>query len=101
MSKNPERAFNEIHRAAQSFQTALMQIRGKYQDLPKIEVSITELDEQKGTDGAIAKLVIVIRAETAEHAYEHAKDLEDQGCVCTSSGEAEVTCDCSSSGDQH
>jgi hypothetical protein len=57
-----------------------------------------QVDEQKGNfggSGTAARLIIIIQADTAEHAYEHAKDLEAQGCVCTSSGATEVTCDCS------
>lgn len=48
-----------------------------------------------GGSGVIAKkCVFVIRSETADEAYEHAKDLEDQGCTCVSSGATEVTCTC-------
>ena len=37
---------------------------------------------------------IVIQSETADIAYGHAKDLENIGCNCVSSGETEVTCTC-------
>lgn len=93
------RAVKAIFRAAKSLQTTLSQMRDKHPDLSKIEVRVTETRENKyedttGTSTSARQLVFIIIAETAEHAFEHAKDLEDQGCVCTSSGETEVTCTC-------
>lgn len=45
-------------------------------------------------DGTAVPLIITIRAETQAHAEEHGMELQDQGCSCQSTGETEVTCDC-------
>ena len=98
-SEDSKGTLNEVRAAAKSLQKALSQRRDKHPDLPRIEVRVAETERNSygQSPGSIAKFVIIIIADTAEHAFEHAKELEDQGCICTSSGETEVTCDC---GDQ-
>lgn len=96
MKNDTDSAFKSIRHAARSFEEKLVQIRKEFPAVPRFEIKFAEVEDPKRPEGTSARLVIVIIADTAEHAYEHAQDLVDDGCVCTSSGETEVTCDCSS-----
>jgi hypothetical protein len=48
-----------------------------------------------GQTTAVSKpfLIVTIEAESQAHAEEHAQVLVDQGCSCSSTGEASVECD--------
>ena len=59
------------------------------------EVRVIETEKNEEAPGAGARIVIIFQAETAEGASLLASPYEKAGCTCTSSGETEVTCDCS------
>ncbi len=92
-SGDSRRAVKDILGASKSLKKTLSQMRDRHPDFPKIGVRVTETADSTGT--SVARLVIIIQADTAEHAQEHARDLENEGCSCEDSGETEVTCDCS------
>jgi hypothetical protein len=62
--------------------------------LTGIEIRVSGQKGNFGGSAGVAYCTFIIQGHTAEEAYAHAKDLEKQGCVCTSSGETEVTCKC-------
>jgi hypothetical protein len=72
----------ELRRVAKALQRSLAEGTGKHPPV-HVQVSVT----------AVACTFIII-GKTLDAAYEHAKDLESQGCNCTSSGETEFTCVC-------
>jgi hypothetical protein len=91
------RAVKDILDAAQSLRKTLSKVRDRHPDFPKIGVQVTETEESAcpGAPSVSARMVVTISAVTAERAFELAKPFEDRlGCICTSSGETEVTCDC-------
>lgn len=92
----PEIDVKPLMDAATSLQKTLVQMRSKHPDFSKIGVHITETEENKYKEpGTSARIVVVISAATADRAFELAKPFEDNlDCICTSSDETEVTCDC-------
>jgi hypothetical protein len=77
-------ALLELQRGAKTLQRSMA--KGKH-PLVHVDLHVTA-----------ARLTIIIIGETLEDAYKHAKEFEDANkgneCVCTSSGETEVTCVC-------
>jgi hypothetical protein len=71
-----------LRHAAKELQRSLAKGTGKHHPV-HVEVTVT----------SIACTFIII-GRTLDEAYEHAKQLESQGCNCTSSGETEFTCVC-------
>jgi hypothetical protein len=97
---DPKGLTRDVLAAADTLRDALSKVQKTDAGLD-IGVSVGGAKDDSGSTGPTtsARLVITIDAESADHAYEHAKMLEDQGCVCTSSGETQVTCDCSNHSD--
>ncbi len=90
-------AVQEVRAAAITLRKTLSRVRKENPNLPKFDIHVSE--EPKGEDPATtvmaSRLIITILADTQAHAEQHAADLEDEGCACQSTGETEVTCDCS------
>ena len=81
-SRRPESELLELRRAAKALQRSMLQGKG---NPPPVHVGVQVT--------SIACTFIII-GHTLDEAYQHAKDLEAQGCNCTSSGETEFTCVC-------
>lgn len=69
------------------------QLRGLGADGAMLDVTISGGGPGSGGSG-VSACTFVIKGDTVDDAYKHAAELESQGCVCTSSGETEVTCVC-------
>jgi hypothetical protein len=78
----PKSELLELRRAAKALQRSMVRGEG---ERPPVHVGVQVT--------SIACTFIII-GRTLDEAYEHAKQLEAQGCNCTSSGETEFTCVC-------
>jgi hypothetical protein len=75
-------ALLELRHAAKAVQRSMAKETGGH-PLVHVDVRVT----------AVACTFIII-GKTLDEAYKHARELEAQGCNCTSSGETEFTCVC-------
>lgn len=71
----------------------------KLKQLGESDENVTVTVGTKGESGdgdvtATPKLIITIEAESDAHALQHAQELIDQGCFCTSTGPGTIECDC-------
>jgi hypothetical protein len=95
---SPKRAMREIWAASNSLRQTLLQVREQYPNLPNISIRVNESTEDQSSaspPSVSRRLIITIEAESQAHAEEHAAPLQDQGCICTSTGPTSVECDCS------
>jgi hypothetical protein len=92
----PDHRYAEIGTNARALLASLKQFREKYPEITSLGVRVTSETEDASRPEAVAKeLIITIHAESQAHAEEHAAQLEEQGCHCTSTGPADAECDCS------
>jgi hypothetical protein len=75
-------ALLELRRAAKALQRSMAKETGNHPPV-HVDVRVT----------AVACTFIII-GKTLDEAYKHAKELTDEGCICTSSGDTEFTCVC-------
>lgn len=80
----PKSELLELRHAAQSLQRSMAGGTGK-PPLAQVDVNITA-----------SRVTFTVTGDTADEAFQAAKLLEAVGCVCTSSGETQVTCKCGS-----
>jgi hypothetical protein len=78
---------------------SLEKTRSSVKDAPpkdlKFEVRVIETEKNEEVPSTSARIVIILQADTSEGASKLAEMYDKAGCICTSSGETEVTCDCS------
>lgn len=93
---------NELLSNSRSLVKNLSEIQAR-KNYKKIGIELIENKKNYGdsvknggseTQPGTSNLIITIEAETQQHAEEHAQELADQGCICTSTGPTSVECDC-------
>ena len=79
---------------AAAVKTAIDNLKQKSESNDNLTVSVKGDGNSGDGTTATPRLIITIEAESDAHALEHAQELTDQGCICTSTGPGTIECDC-------
>ena len=84
----------DIRAAARSLEQSLSRIVAGRANFASIEVRVS-VRKSGGGGGPTLGCIIVVIGETQEDADKHCMEMQEQGCICQSTGPNTCECDCS------